>query len=1230
MLLFLAIAATAPLAAFFLSRRAALDPEPPRQTFRRTVALFALGLVAALPFVTGHRVGTSEAYNYSLAVADAVTQMRSGEIPPLVGQTEFAFNGRIHPLRDAPYLFYLAGGIDLLAFRQLTFWQLQNLSLVLSVVAAVFACYASLRWATACTRSTAFLLAAAYAFAPGLQVALTVNLFMTVYAAPFLPIALGACLRHCRVATWRNDVVMTAALAAAWLAHPPVAFWLTAGVGVIRLLILWHNPSWQARLGLLAALVLGFCLAAFVFASVFTLDADLDFFRSEEIIHANYVTTILQNLRAAFPGSLLPVTAGANALTDFQLGYVGWFLLLAAAIAWCGVGRKTASLPPMAKLAGLGLVAVAAGLLVLTLPVPGVTRWLWEQVPISVMTLTNVWPMQRLYVVAIPFVLFSAALLLPAGTRDSSRPRPVLLGALVLAAGWTLWEGSAFLRSGFAQRASTDTTVRDHLASNLDLTVTSYAFVGLPSTFVHGTMDPRLEFRLLKNGRVLTSQLDAALATAGIVARGDIFLRQSPAGPAAEVSTQRLTLEPGRRYLLVFDFLAPPFKGTLEILGPALRREYLLPAAGEPNGFGMGASQPHALPLWTALNRPEPVELRLHAAAWPAGLAEGAKLAAFTLREYDPARLPVQVESLLPLRFTVTSPAENTYVATPRSFLRNYVATVNGRTVRQIRSPDFQAMVPVPKGTSFVELRYVAAPLLRRAFWLSAVCWLGLLACGGAVWMGLDLRPALARPAAWFAAAFSFASRFWLPLFCLAAVLGAAKYFWRQRSAYLASIGPVRLHLLLPLRQTGLSEPILTTGKTGAGTTVFVTYADAEHVRIGADIWGSLYQTEPLEVDYFEPHEIVINSSALYPLDHPRVAALRPEDRERLRHDFRVELDGKAVITQQRLAYESSVAQVTVGQALIGGSLTQRQFRGEILEVERIPPPRQLLLAHGESLRIRTRFPLDHGGRSESLFSLGLNGEEGAAVVTYFERGHLRVSQQAPDGALLGAFDLRYDAFRAHDLEFNFGALAAEPDALRFALKFDGQPVGEPLPLAPLPRAFAALAGLNPVSVTGVEPRFSGADFSASLSPEPPRRENRGPVRLVLAFPTDKLTRAEPLLTTGKTGAGDFAYVVYVDETHVRFGLDHWGVGGALSDPIAVDYRRLHDITIEMDSLNSNPAANPKQMLIRLDGRVVAQGNFAAHPTTPAEITPGLNQIGGSNCDPAFTGQLLLAERMGE
>src|SRR4051812_27596977 len=162
----------------------------------RIVWLFLAGLFVAGPFLSPRALGTSEAYNYSLSVADAVTQFRHGQFPVLVGQSEFAFNGRIHPLRTAPYMAYFAGLLDCLSFRHLNFWALQNLTLALSVIGAAFSAYACLRRASQARPLWALLLSTAYLFAPGvLAAAYSMDLYMTVMTLPFLPVVFCQCLR---------------------------------------------------------------------------------------------------------------------------------------------------------------------------------------------------------------------------------------------------------------------------------------------------------------------------------------------------------------------------------------------------------------------------------------------------------------------------------------------------------------------------------------------------------------------------------------------------------------------------------------------------------------------------------------------------------------------------------------------------------------------------------------------------------------------------------------------------------------------------------------------------------------------------------------------------------------------------------------------------------------------------------------------------------------------------
>lgn len=1236
-----------PLGAFLLLRRVGCG----RRSWLREIlclgVLSCLGLAVASPFLTSRGVGTGEAYNYSLALADAVMQMRSGEIPVLAGQTEYAFNGRIHPLRSAPYLFYLGGFLDLLTFRSLSFWELQNLSLALSLAGAVFTCYFGLRWGWGWSPWPAVALAAIYGFCPPLLVAANVDdLFMTVHVAPFLPLALGACVRSCRGPAPAADAVLAAALAASWLAHPPVALWLTGAVAVVRgLVAVAERRSWRGLFGPAGIALLTLALAAFGFASALGLKAETGVLAENGESRANFVTEVMAHVRRAFPDCLLPIGFQSEPLGRYQLGYVCWAFLLAALVGLVRAARRSGGLRDPRWLAIGGLAGSALFLLILTLPVPGITRGLWQAMPTAVHALTNIWPMQRLYLVATALVLFAAGGVLP-GPATGRRSATIAMLVALVCGGWSLFQAWPLVKRGFNDRWPPEATARSHLPSNLNLTVTSYAFLGLSATFVHGAMDPRFEFRLLKGGRSeRASAIHHALGAAPIVARGTLRLPSAPA-PSGAAARPGVRLEPGKRYLLNFDFRTQPIKGELLLTGRALARGYTLPQAGQPGGFGMEPGRRHALPLWTDLAEAEEVEIGLHLSdetALPAGAGE---FAGFTLQEVRPEHLLVKVESFLPLRCSVNAPEDGCYLETFRRFIPGYAATVNGREVRPVSSPDRQVMVPVPKGWSTIELRYEGSSLVRAAFWLSAAAWSGF-----GVWLAgwifrFDWVGWSRRSTAWIAPPLRWLAERKAQMAAVAAAVVFAAVGWNRYSVYRQRAGPIQIRLVFPSDRPGRQEPILTTGRPGAGTTVFVSYDDDNHIRIGADIWGSLLESEPLPVDYLQAHDLIISSSALFPADHPRVSLLDAASRRVFREEFLVEYNGRRVIAHRRFAFDSKVSQVAVGSCDIGSSFSDKRFTGEILSVRRLPFPRLLAVDTGQQVRLTVQPAAGLAGVSEPLLSVGPGGSLGVCYLRYLPDGMATLGYVAPDGSKMDSPALDFGTRPSREIECVIGQVNAPGLPPGVIIREGGRQLLGPAELAPLARPVVVRTGLNESGAAGVAARFTGRTLSAEVlagATEMPAVETSGPLRLVVTFPMGRTGAREPLLVTGRAGAGDFAFVEYVDDRHVRLGLDHWGVGGSLSDPLPVNYESPHEIEISMGSLYPDerddrawqrvPAnvrhRHKTRMAIRVDGEEVLQSDFPAHPTTVEEITVGLNRIGGSSCGPGFSGMLHSVRRLG-
>lgn len=681
-----------------------------------TVAiLLAIGGYASAPFHRGVALGTGEAANYSLAIADAVTQSRAGVFPVLVGQTDFAFNGRIHPLRTAPYYCHAACVLDWFTFRKLSFWQLQNLLLTLSLVGAAFSCYAVLRGAANAPREVALGGTALYVLAPAVMaVGYAMDLYMTVTTLPFVPWIVGANLRSFTERSRGVYLTLGLALGICWLAHPPIAIWSSL-VTVLLQAAVWLRPGFRpaALLAIVPGALVGLGLVSFAFASNLTLQ------EASSVSGGYDYSPLFAAVAAAWPAALRPISTTADQLGDFQLGYAGW-ALFAVATAWAGWRRHWGA---------LALLAVAAFLLVLVLPVPGVTVWLWQHLPPALPNLTNSWPMQRLYVPVTLLVLFAAALAWTdlARRAAASDARQWMLRCAGLALiGWTLWQTRPFLNRAYSFQRTTAATVNSHRLENVNLTVTSYALVGVGRHYTHGVADPAREFRLLR----LADQKELAnnwTETTPPAEPRMVTLVADAVYPDHATLRPVLSLQPGRKYLLKFHFRVPPADGVLSLRGPTLLREYYLPAGGEANGFGMNPGNDPSLVVWTSARQEEEVRVSVHGAVAPR--TPQVPFADLEFRVLDPANFPVQVTSLLPLRGRVRSP-EAAWLETPRRYVGGYVATVDGRAVETAMSTDRTLMIRVPAGEHSFEVRYVGPFVVRATAWLLGLTLLGLAIAG--------------------------------------------------------------------------------------------------------------------------------------------------------------------------------------------------------------------------------------------------------------------------------------------------------------------------------------------------------------------------------------------------------------------------------------------------------------------------------------------------------------------
>lgn len=106
----------------------------------------------------------------------------------------------------------------------------------------------------------------------------------------------------------------------------------------------------------------------------------------------------------------------------------------------------------------------------------------------------------------------------------------------------------------------------------------------------------------------------------------------------------------------------------------------------------------------------------------------------------------------------------------------------------------------------------------------------------------------------------------------------------------------------------------------------------------------------------------------------------------------------------------------------------------------------------------------------------------------------------------------------------------------------------------------------------------------------------------------------EPLITRGVTGAGDFVYVIYLNDHQIQFGYDHWGIGGPKAAPVPIAPDSDHDVSIDFDHIN-------RCVTIWLDGATILRQDSDLYPARPDQVWIGTNPIGGLPTQP-FSGTI--------
>lgn len=232
---------------------------PCKQGWGEELRLGLLPLLAVAcyrPFLHPGFFGGTDAQSYVNGLADTLQQARSGVFPVLVGQTEFMFQGVIHPLRTAPWLHHLGLLLDLITLHRLEAVAILHACVLVNAIFLSLVAYACLVRLEGRTRWAAWGFAVVYVSAPvtaGFVYAQ--EMYMTFLAMAWLPVVIFANLRVARQEGTGDWIRLSAALVVVWFCHAPVGLWATLSTGLFQVLRMGPRmpPEMPRRAGMAAA-----------------------------------------------------------------------------------------------------------------------------------------------------------------------------------------------------------------------------------------------------------------------------------------------------------------------------------------------------------------------------------------------------------------------------------------------------------------------------------------------------------------------------------------------------------------------------------------------------------------------------------------------------------------------------------------------------------------------------------------------------------------------------------------------------------------------------------------------------------------------------------------------------------------------------------------------------------------------------------------------------------------
>ena len=415
---------------------------------------------------------------------------------------------------------------------------------------------------------------------------------------------------------------------------------------------------------------------------------------------------------------------------------------------------------------------------------------------------------------------------------------------------------------------------------------------------------------------------------------------------------------------------------------------------------------------------------------------------------------------------------------------------------------------------------------------------------------------------------------------------------WRIEKRNGTKFGPAEMTLRFPEGRSGRTEPLVSTGWEFFSDYLFVNYIDGGSLRIGfahaghPPLWSG-----PLAMDYGADHHLRVQMGSLFPpRGHPFFDGWDDLQYGSVCRWLVVSLDGRIVLDLPQDFYDSSPGSVRFGSEpsyTYGG-----RFTGVIEAVSRGGYQASASPGYPSGpLGMTVEIPPGAVGRQVPLVTTGARGRGDALLMRATRPGFVCFYYDHWGDDLLSSGEVSVGAGGAHDLVVSMPSLwpgnadPSSPFARLLFLALDGRTLamqdvaGYPLgrggvhlardgigsslceaeyPWAirdvrtgvsvALPSKGAPVRDWRPPADSAAIQREAPAsgDGTVSAPGRPGWRQSTpmsfGPVRLRLALPIGYWSRQQPILSTGRTGAGTLVFVTYTDPGHIRGRGGHLGL----------------------------------------------------------------------------------------